>query len=632
MRRKWGVYALFASVSLFPGMALAIDCSGLPTTFTGNQFPTGNFFSNFDNACYLIPFTTGTGASSGGDLNSIYAKIFYKVNPAYQLIIVGSFPNARYFSITDYDMHGAPAQFIVDQDIVPLTSSYKNPFEPGAAFVANQKYAAPIDFEGTPGTQQTGCMMNGFNVAVNALDATFRHAGMDWNSDPSVWKANPSFQVHVVDTPEHTNPNAAGVVMARTYLPISPGSPPTPYAIVRDVASGCAYPAAYALENLQVVTTNSTTGNAWLDNQQADLHRVYANDYLPQLCYAYNSQEMLQFARGTEYVPGAIPDGSYVSAPVPSGEPATLASNGRVMRIRFQMPTFPPTPCTDGCSRTGNEQLRYMSLSFLNPGGATLASLADNSFTQNSSGDVTLIVGTGATIPSWIVAANGYTFFDLTAVSGYLSLSQLTLRNFIPASTFNCAGETIPWGTGEYTPGGGLMGPYAPFVDYPLAASLQQIAGPPPATGPCAVFPDGEAGLPPSCGVVTPKAISITALTTQCAAPGCNQVVVQPQPPMSIIGGGFGDFPNGLPFAGNSNYVEITDTTQNWSAGYSGDACTVSVSSWAANLIELVANVNQNGMCPMAAGDSLTVTVWNPQSVTYGPATSATATVTVQPN
>jgi hypothetical protein len=53
----------------------------------------------------------------------------------------------------------------------------------------------------------------------------------------------------------------------------------------------------------------------------------------------------------------------------------------------------------------------------------------------------------------------------------------------------------------------------------------------------------------------------------------------------------------------------------------------VSIASWAANLIELTANVNQNGVCPMAAGDQLTVEVWNPESMT-----AATATVTVMPN
>ena len=268
-----------------------------------------------------------------------------------------------------------------------------------------------------------------------------------------------------------------------------------------------------------------------------------------------------------------------------------------------------------------------MSLSFETPAGNTLASLADTAFAKDPNGNVTLIVGTGAAIPSWITPANGYTFLDLTAISGYQQLSGVNLRNLAPASTFNCSGEIVPWDTGEYTPGGGLMGEYAPFVDYPPAAKLTQIAGPPPATGPCAVFPNGVAGLPPACGVVTPKPIAIGALSTQCAAPGCNKVVAQPQPPMSIIGGGFGDFPNGLPFTGTSGYLQITDTTQNWSAGYSGNACSVSITSWATNLIQLVANVNQNGVCPLAAGDQLAVTVWNPESMT-----SATMTVTVASN
>src|ERR1039458_7210365 len=114
---------------------------------------------------------------------------------------------------------------------------------------------------------------------------------------------------------------------------------------------------------------------------------------------------------------------------------------------------------------------------------------------------------------------------------------------------------------------------------------------------------------------------------SKAATQGCNQVVAQPQPPMIVVGGGFGAFPNGLPYTGNSNYLEITDTTQNWSAGYAGDLCTVAISGWAGDMIELVPNVNQSGVCPLAAGDQLTVTVWNPQSMV-----NATFTVTVASN
>jgi hypothetical protein len=122
------------------------------------------------------------------------------------------------------------------------------------------------------------------------------------------------------------------------------------------------------------------------------------------------------------------------------------------------------------------------------------------------------------------------------------------------------------------------------------------------------------------------------ALTTQCNRaptsfnPGCTEVVVQPSPPISITGAGFGSFPLGLPYTGNSTFLQITDPTQGWSAGYTGNPCTVTIGEWSDNLISLIANVNQNGACPMAASDTLNVTVWNPQT----PSSTATWPVTVQ--
>jgi hypothetical protein len=606
----------FAAFVLFPGAARAINCSGLPTQFTGNEFPTGDFFSNFNNPCYTIPFSAGHGSGGEeGDLNATYFKAFFKVNPKYQLIILGAFPNARYFSVAVYDAHSAYSQSILDTSITPLTSQYINPYLPGATFISGQLFAVPINFGGTPGTLETGCMMNGYNVGVNGLDGTQRHAGMDWNSDTGVFQTYPGFEYHVVDTPQHTNPNTAGGLLVRAYLDISNVNYNTsPHIIVRDVASGCAYPAAYALSTLQIVTNNSSTGNSWLDNAQVQGHTLYENSYLPKLCFANNSQDSVQWLRRPEYVPGASPDSSYTVATVPAGTPANLAAAGEVMRIRFQMPSTPPTPCTKGCSRSGNEQLRYLSLSFIGPAGVTYASVADNAFTQDSKGNVTLIVGTGATIPSWITPANGYTFLDLTPISGFQNLNLLDLRNILPAATFNCGGQELPYRTGEYTPAGGLMGAYLPVVDYPVAATLPTTAVPLAAPAGCDVFPTGQPGVTPNCGVFNPPPPSISAVITQCTAPGCNTFVAQPQPPITITGGGFGNFPNGMPFNGTSAYLQIFDTTQNWSAGFTGDSCTVSLNSWASNRIQLVANVNQNGACPLAAGDQVDVKVVNPQS------------------
>jgi hypothetical protein len=84
------------------------------------------------------------------------------------------------------------------------------------------------------------------------------------------------------------------------------------------------------------------------------------------------------------------------------------------------------------------------------------------------------------------------------------------------------------------------------------------------------------------------------------------------------MGVGFGVFPEGVPFTGTSNYLRIIDSTQNWSAGYNGNECTVSITSWADNMIQLTANIDTNHRCHMVAGDTVRVEVWNPQSMALG--------------
>jgi sugar lactone lactonase YvrE len=548
--------------------------------------------------------------------------MYYKVNPRYQLIILGNFPNARYFAITTNDDHNAFSQYILDADIVPSTSSYINPFLPNTPFVAGQQYIVPINFGGVPGTLETGCMMTGLNVDVNGVDATQRHQGINWNTDAGVFQQLPNFPLHIVDTPEHTNPPLAGSILIRAYLP--EGSQTAPYLIVRDVASGCAYPAAYALQTLQIVTNNGTTGSSWVDNTQYQAHLSYNQNYLPQFCYGTNPQNALSWSRSAEFGYLDDPPSSYIVATLPSGLPATLAAAGAVMRFRLRIPATPPTPCTNGCSRSGNEQIRFMDLSFRDTNGY-LASLADSAFTQDSNGYATLIVGTGATIPSWITPQNGYTFLNLTAVSGYQNPLSLIIRNILPSGTFACPGHAVPYNTTVYTPQGGLMGDYLPVVDYPTAASLPPVASELVGPNACGVFPVGQPAQAPNCGVVPSDPIAITSIPAP--TPTESAVAAQPLPPVTISGDGFGLFPNELPYTGNSNYLQITDLTQAWSAGYTGSPCNVSIGNWTSGRIELVANVNQNGACPLAAGDQLIVSVSNPQTMA-GP---VTAMVTVAP-
>jgi hypothetical protein len=624
--RVVGAFALFLGSWLPSGIAYATDCSGLPTTFTGNEFPTGDFFTNFaTNPCYTIHLAAGYGDAEYGDLNATYYQIFYKVDPQYQLIVLGNFPNARYFSVALNDAHQALSGSILDSDIVPLTSAYMNPFLPGVPFADGQQYAVPIDFGGTPGNMETGCMMTGYNVSMNSLDGTQRHPGMDWNSDAGFFEQYPTFQDHVVDTPQHTNPNTAGLLMVRAYM--NDSLPDTsPSVIVRDVASGCAYPAYYALDTLQIVAFTNAEGLPWLDATQSHSHHIYETTYLPKLCNAPVPQgQSLRWTRQPEYVPITNPNAAYIAASVPPGLPATLAAAGEVMRIRIRIPTTPPTPCTDGCSRSGNEQMRYMSLSFTQPGGSTLASLADTAFTKDANGYATLIVGTGASIPSWITPANGYTFLDLTAIENYQQLTLLSMRHIIPGSGFNCAGQFVPYRTQVDTAAGSLLGDYTPVVDYPVAASLPPQTSPLVGPSACGTYPDGDPGVRGACGVFSAPPPSIGGIVTQCPAPGCNQFAAQPNPPITIVGEGFGTFPEGTPFSGFTQYVGLKDYTQNWTAGYTGSPCSISISEWDTGTIQLAANANANDKCPLASGDLVKFEVWNPQSMV-----SATYKITVQ--
>ena len=106
MRRAVCLSTLIVSFGLFPGMLHAAkNCSGLPTAFTGNEFPNGDFFSNFNNDCYTIRLGTGYGSSEYGDLNAMYYQLYYKVDPRYQLVLVGTFPNTRYFSVSLNDVY-----------------------------------------------------------------------------------------------------------------------------------------------------------------------------------------------------------------------------------------------------------------------------------------------------------------------------------------------------------------------------------------------------------------------------------------------------------------------------------------------------------------------------------------------
>ncbi len=540
------------------------------------------------------------------------------------MIIVGAYPNSRFFSVTAYDDHRLPSQAIEDVNIVPLTSAYVNPYQPNVPYQGGQMYAVPLGFEGTPGVQENGCLMNNYNVAPNALDGTLRHQGANWNTDPDFFQTYPGQPSHVVDTPQHTNPPHAGYVMVRAYVDINQNDArTTPMVIVRDVNTGCAYPAAYALNVLQEVSTDSVQ-TSWLDTVQWNAHGTYDSDYLPWLCYATDSRNQIIWQRDGQAVEYPDTFGTYTHAVFPTNLPSTLAAAGEVIRVSLRLPVVPPTPCTNGCSRSGNEQVRYTGLSFNSPNGNALLSIGDYQFNQDANGYATLIVGTGATIPSWITPANGYTFVDLTQVSGYQNLDAVQFRNILTSPTFACSTVNVPYKTTVWTPNGSLIGDYLPVIDFPVASTLPPVTSELIGPSACGQLPVGVPAVSPACGLLPSNPMSVSPILAP--SPGEAVSGAQPLPPIDIMGAGFGFVP-GEPFSGATNYLSFTDFTQNWTAGPPGSPCTVTVSKWADNRIEAIPNVDTAGLCPMLPGDQLGISIWNPQTGA-GP---VTATVNVNP-
>ncbi|RZD18142.1 MAG: hypothetical protein EVG15_07365 [Candidatus Acididesulfobacter diazotrophicus] len=87
--------------------------------------------------------------------------------------------------------------------------------------------------------------------------------------------------------------------------------------------------------------------------------------------------------------------------------------------------------------------------------------------------------------------------------------------------------------------------------------------------------------------------------------PTNNQTIV-------IKGIGFGTH---FSFNGDSRFIEITDMTRNWSAGWSGDMVHLYITSWTNNeiIINGFTGSYGNGSWSLMPGDDVTVRVWNPQ-------------------
>jgi len=469
------------------GAHAALDCGQLPAPDPGK-----NFFSNFLNNCYAIPLALGDGVVVAGDTNALYDVLYYRVDPRYEVVFVGAFPNARSMSVAVYDDHEATLHWLTDYQIVPMSPSFVNPYQPGVAFVPDQRYAVVVGLGGVqplPDAVTPGCRLDMFNVHVNSLDASMRHTGLSWDGDPGIPAWFP---------PHETGANTAGAILFRRYLYQSAASPlAKPIALLRDLTTGCAVPATEATQVLQQVTADRRIYTTWVHRDQEDAHWYYVNQVLPRMCYGVDPDSYLLWLRGAEYLPGTNPDAVYLAGQfkLPVAPPPDW-----FMRIRLRLPRMPQIPCL-GCTLDGTEELRYWSVSFQNK-NFTIASFSDRDVVVDAEGFATIIIGLGTPAPSHLTPENGYTYFDLTQYTDWNKVTALNIRSILRSPGFRCSSGELSPRTGEYNSLGGFMGEYSPAVDFLTSTQIPPVAEPyrrpdsceqtpPEAPVPCTAFYGG---------------------------------------------------------------------------------------------------------------------------------------------
>ncbi len=421
--------------------------------------PDEDFVGNFNNSCYALNLTSSHGADKAGDLNAVYGEAFYKIAPGYELVLLGTFPNARFFSVTVYDEHAAVTANVLDVGLLPLNGSMFNPFLTSAPYEPNQQYGATIGFGGGPVTSvQAGCSTSDTTIDQNFLDASQIHQGITWNGYPDLPK---NFPVH------QTGANDAGAVIVRSYYDISTESQPV--LIVRQLSNGCALP----LSKANGIITTLPTGGKWSNSSQISAHEQFSLQIRPVECFPADPINQAYWVRSADYVPGDNGAAGYLYYSFADKQLKSLISGGQFIRMQFQLPTVPNTPCNGGgCGLTGLEQLRYRSISFEGGKETTYASIDDAAMVKDANGNVALILGLGTTPPAYVTAQNGYTYIDLSQVKDYDKISRVAMRDLVPNASFQCSAENVPIYTGEFNPEGGYMGNYVPTVDYPTASEI----------------------------------------------------------------------------------------------------------------------------------------------------------------
>jgi hypothetical protein len=439
---------------------------------TSRPLVAQSFFDTFLKPEYLLPVTEFP-AASGGDLNLVYYQVQLPRFTNGEVLVVGEFPRARYFSITAYDDHGAVIAKIDDKDIVPYGAP-ANPFAVGGPTGAEDiLYAATLRLGEGLATGALPQCAPPLPVHANVLDGRSRHtAGTFYSGEQS------GFTTTVASFGEVTHVDAAsnsGVfLLIRSYLrqAPAPGSQfdlRKPLVWIRSSVNGCAAQLAPAGQYLPPAQWYSLHSILKLDQVYGHVQREI--DLGTTAPYGADPLGSSPWFGREEYLPGQAV-GRYLSTMLPI-DPPTMNAQGRILQMQFRLPAL---PCRTSipCALTGNEQLRYWSITFEDAAGRSLATMSEFSLVPDVNGYVTVAMSFGTPLPAHVTSASGYSRIVVPAIP----VARLVMRNYLSSESFSCTTENVPIRTAEYHPAGGYMGEYAPVVTFPTAASLPGTAAP----------------------------------------------------------------------------------------------------------------------------------------------------------
>jgi hypothetical protein len=383
------------------------------------------------------------------DTNAAYFVMPYMLSSGQSLIVDGTYPFARYFSLTTYKGIGVTGQGIDTLDWLGDTGIAPNP--------GSGNPALDTDASADPAQRQWTVRVTGTIPVDGATPA-----------------AAPSGDGNVIAAHPESDTEQLGILVLRIYVPQDPA----------DHTGGVGLPALTLEEadgsTREVAACADEETAAWTDViRQMVLVNVVAAPALPLPPSADAVPEWVE-----SRVPGIgpNPDNRYLVAPV-AWEP------GRVVVVRGQAPTFPDTVA--GESPTTSTDLRYWSFctgsNITDPPLAypTTACVSDFEIPLDADGFYTVVISQPEDRPANATAENGVAWLQ---GSDPALPDLMALRHMLPSDEYF---DQSVWAVPELTPGvaAEVMGPYFPQTTYCDTATFEE-------GGADACFAAGETATP----------------------------------------------------------------------------------------------------------------------------------------